>query len=243
MHRTDNKKRDLTSSNTFVLAPARLSWRSQEMDQCADFSGDREEPVRRLATLVGVSYQSEFGPGEKAAHIAALAKSGRKPLMVGDGLNDAPALGAAHASMAPASAADVGRNAADLVFLHDDLCAIPFAVQAACETAKLLHQTFGLAVIYNVMAIPIAILGYVTPLIWQRGDVHVVDNRCRQRLRLSIRSKTEGRDIIERGVRPIPAPLAGAKIASRVLLPYSDRIGARHRRTGGLHVVAPKRAI
>ena len=175
-------------------------------------SGDREEPVRRLATLVGVSYQSEFGPGEKAAHIAALAKSGRKPLMVGDGLNDAPALGAAHASMAPASAADVGRNAADLVFLHDDLCAIPFAVQAARETAKLVRQNFALAVIYNVMAIPIAILGYVTPLIaalaMSMSSIIVVANA----LRLNIRSKTEGRDIISEGA-PHPAPLVGAKIA------------------------------
>ena len=128
-------------------------------------SGDREEPVRRLATALGLPHGARVSPGGKLAHIEAAAAEGRKVLMVGDGLNDAPALARAHASMAPATAADIGRNAADFVFLRESLLAVPQALAVAREASKLVRQNLFLAVAYNAIAIPIAVLGYVTPLI------------------------------------------------------------------------------
>lgn len=128
-------------------------------------SGDRDEPVRRLSVALDVPYLAGVSPGGKTEHIAELASTGRRVLMVGDGLNDTPALAAAHASMAPASAADVSRSAADLVFLRDSLMAVPQSIAVARNAARLVRQNLILAIGYNAIAVPIAILGHVTPLI------------------------------------------------------------------------------
>ena len=128
-------------------------------------SGDNDKRVREIATRCGVTYTAGARPADKVRHIAALKKAGRNVLMVGDGLNDAPALIAADVSMAPASAADVGRNAADLVFLRESLAAVPHAIAIAHDAGKRVRQNFALAITYNIVAIPIAVLGHVTPLL------------------------------------------------------------------------------
>lgn len=161
-------------------------------------SGDREMPVRTLAIGMGVPYFAGVLPGGKAAHVAELASAGKKVLMVGDGLNDTPALMAAHASMAPASAADVGRNAADLVFLREDLSAVSQAIAVSREAGHLVRQNLALAVGYNFIAVPIAIMGHVTPLVaaiaMSGSSIVVVANALRLRGR-SRSDKSQGANV------------------------------------------------
>ena len=129
-------------------------------------SGDTESACRSVAGQLGIRHVSAgLLPAGKVARIEELARQGRKVLMVGDGLNDAPALGAAHVSIAPATAADVGRNAADFVFLRESLSAIPLALDVSRRAGRLIRQNLFLAIGYNVLAVPIAVLGYATPLI------------------------------------------------------------------------------
>jgi Cu2+-exporting ATPase len=109
--------------------------------------------------------QSGASPADKRDAISRLQRAGRHVLMVGDGLNDGPALAAADASIAPGNASDVGRQAADIVFLGDSLLALPRAVLTARRTMRVVQQNFVLAIGYNVLAVPLAIFGMVTPLL------------------------------------------------------------------------------
>ncbi len=128
-------------------------------------SGDREPVVAALARKLEIAnWRAELSPSGKVAALAAAA-GGHRVLMVGDGINDAPALRAAHVSMAPANAADVGRQAADFVFIHQPLSAVPFAIETARRAGRLIRQNFALAIGYNIIAVPIAMLGYATPLV------------------------------------------------------------------------------
>ena len=128
-------------------------------------SGDNAAAVTDVAREVGLSGRAAASPADKRDAIAALQAQGHKVLMVGDGLNDGPALAAADASIAPGSASDVGRQAADLVFLGDSLLALPRSVIAARRTMRVVRQNFALAIGYNVLAVPLAIAGYVNPMI------------------------------------------------------------------------------
>jgi Cu2+-exporting ATPase len=128
-------------------------------------SGDHDEAVRRLALELGVPYAAGVTPQEKTARLATLAQQGQHVLMVGDGLNDAPSLAAAHVSMAPASAADIGRNAADVVLLRADLAAVGEALALARRARDLVRQNLALAIGYNLLAVPVAVLGGATPLV------------------------------------------------------------------------------
>ena len=128
-------------------------------------SGDHAESVASVARETGLTAVSEVSPRAKQETIAALQREGHRVLMAGDGLNDGPALSRADASIAPGSASDVGLQASDLVFMQDSLLAIPRAVRCARATMRVVKQNFALAVTYNLCAVPLAIAGFVTPMI------------------------------------------------------------------------------
>jgi Cu2+-exporting ATPase len=129
-------------------------------------SGDRAEAVSATAQALGITvWAARQTPEGKLAAITALAAEGRKVLVVGDGLNDAPMLAAGHASIAPATASDAGQTAADMLFLADSLMAVPQALETARRADAQVKQNFVMAIGYNVLAVPIAIAGFVTPLI------------------------------------------------------------------------------
>jgi Cu2+-exporting ATPase len=129
-------------------------------------SGDRPEIVAQVATALGLDiWQAACTPADKAAHLEVLARQGRRVLMIGDGLNDAPALAGAHVSLSPASAADISQISADFVFQGDRLQPVLEALEVSRRARRLTLQNLGLALAYNTVAIPFAVAGLVTPLI------------------------------------------------------------------------------
>jgi P-type Cu2+ transporter len=129
-------------------------------------SGDRDEAVEPVARALGVAYwQGQLKPADKIAFIETLKTNGRRVLMVGDGLNDAPSLATAHVSLSPISAADMTQAHADAVFLGERLQPVLDAVVIARRARALMTENLWLAAIYNAIAVPIAIAGAVTPLI------------------------------------------------------------------------------
>ena len=129
-------------------------------------SGDRPEAVGPVASRLGIrQWRASLTPAEKIEAIERLKSQGRRVLMVGDGLNDAPALAAAHVSLSPITAAHLTQAHADAVFLGDRLAPVLRAVVVARRARSLMKQNLALTVIYNALAVPIAIAGLVTPLI------------------------------------------------------------------------------
>jgi Cu2+-exporting ATPase len=129
-------------------------------------SGDRATAVTHAALALGIErWHAAMTPADKIARIAALQAEGRKVLMVGDGLNDAPSLAAADASLSVATAAHLTQAAADAVFLGDRLAPVVAAVTIARRAQRLMRENLALAVGYNAIAVPIAMLGYASPLV------------------------------------------------------------------------------
>ena len=129
-------------------------------------SGDRPSAVEPVARALGVvDWRGGLKPQEKIAAIEALKQQGKRVLMVGDGLNDAPALAAAHCSLSPITAVDMAQGQADAVFLGEKLAPVAQAVDIARRARALMRQNLWLAVVYNFIAVPLAIAGFVTPLI------------------------------------------------------------------------------
>ncbi|QOG18083.1 heavy metal translocating P-type ATPase [Bradyrhizobium sp. SEMIA] len=129
-------------------------------------SGDREPAVVAAAHALGIpEWRAGVTPADKIARIEELKRRGTKVLMVGDGMNDAPSLAAAHVSMSPISAAHLSQATADLVFLGRPLAPVVAAIDASRKALHLMRENLWLAIGYNVLAVPVAISGIVTPLI------------------------------------------------------------------------------
>ena len=129
-------------------------------------SGDRADAVRPVAEMLGIAqWLGELKPAEKIVFIETLKAQGRCVLMVGDGLNDAPALATAHVSLSPIAAADITQAQADAVFLGERLAPVLDAIVVARRARALMQENLWFAAIYNAIAVPVAIAGAVTPLI------------------------------------------------------------------------------
>ncbi|MFN8721286.1 MAG: heavy metal translocating P-type ATPase metal-binding domain-containing protein [Rhodospirillales bacterium] len=129
-------------------------------------SGDRARVVAAAAAAAGIPrWIAETSPVGTVAALDALRAEGRRVLMVGDGLNDAPALAAASVSMSPAEAADISQTAADVVFRGERLAAVADVLGTARLADRVVRQNLAFALVYNVVAVPMAILGLVTPAI------------------------------------------------------------------------------
>lgn len=129
-------------------------------------SGDRPGAVAACAQALGIeNWRAGMSPADKTARLSALSDAGHKVAMVGDGLNDAPSLAAAHASVSPSTAADISATVADIVFQGESLAPIVESLNVARRARRLMLLNFSLAFAYNAVAVPVAMAGLVTPLI------------------------------------------------------------------------------
>lgn len=140
--------------------------------------------MRAVAEALGLdSWRAACTPADKCARLEALRADGQRVLMVGDGLNDAPALAAADASISPSTAVDVSQTAADVVFQGQRLSPVLEVLDTARRADRLVKQNFGLSILYNVFTIPLAVAGFVTPLIaalaMSSSSVVVISNALR----------------------------------------------------------------
>ncbi|MEZ6030876.1 MAG: heavy metal translocating P-type ATPase [Hyphomonadaceae bacterium] len=129
-------------------------------------SGDSDARVAKAAADAGITeWSAAATPVSKAERLAKLEREGRKVLMVGDGLNDAAALAGAHASLAPGGAVDVSRLASDCVYSGDSLRSVALIVEVARASRQRMRENFAFAALYNLVAVPVAVVGWATPVV------------------------------------------------------------------------------
>jgi Cu+-exporting ATPase len=159
-------------------------------------TGDKESTARHIATKVGIkNILAQVLPQEKAQRVQALQKAGKRVAMVGDGINDSPALVQADVGMAMGTGTDVAIESADIALLGGDLEGIHKAILLSRMTLSKIKQNLFWAFIYNVIGIPIAALGWLTPvfagLAMSLSSVSVVTNSLL--LRRGINRKLQSR--------------------------------------------------
>lgn len=129
-------------------------------------SGDKPKITRAVADLVGIGVaRGHVSPAEKTTRLQKLSEDGQFPLMVGDGINDAPALAHAYISASLATGSDISRATADIILQREDLSAVPAAIMTAQKADRRVKENLGFAALYNLCAVPLAVFGFVNPLI------------------------------------------------------------------------------
>lgn len=132
----------------------------------AMLTGDRASAAHAVASKLGIDIvHAGVDPRHKYDVVEAEKARGHHVLMVGDGLNDAAALSAATASLSPGSAVGIAQNAADMVYQRSGVMPVVDAVMTARRVQRIIKQNFYMALLYNVIAVPLAVAGLVTPLI------------------------------------------------------------------------------
>ena len=127
-------------------------------------SGDQSGAVAQLANKLGITeFTAGAKPGDKLAQLNMAQLRGEKVLMVGDGINDVPVLAGADVSVAMAAASDLAQTRADTVLLNNQLTLLPQAILLAARTRKIIKQNLLFSLTYNLLALPLAAMGYVAP--------------------------------------------------------------------------------
>ncbi|RJE79196.1 cation-translocating P-type ATPase [Paracoccus sp. JM45] len=129
-------------------------------------SGDAPPPVARMAQMTGIDTAlAQLTPAQKVDWVRDCTGMGNHVLMVGDGLNDTGCLASAHAGISPGTALDAARSASDVVLISGGLQGVPHALSTARSAMGRMRQNIGLAVLYNLVSIPVAISGHASPLV------------------------------------------------------------------------------
>ena len=129
-------------------------------------TGDNERTARTIATEAGISHvMAEVMPDEKAAMVQRLKREGKKVGMVGDGINDAPALAAADVGFAIGSGTDIAMEASDITLMQGDLMGVVAGVDLSKTVMRKIRQNLFWAFFYNILGIPLAALGFLSPIV------------------------------------------------------------------------------
>ncbi|MBC6404877.1 MAG: cadmium-translocating P-type ATPase [Rhodospirillales bacterium] len=147
-------------------ARAAIEWLREQGLSLEILSGDIPATVQEAAKSLGIGqWRGAVDPTQKTARLKSLSRTGRRVAMAGDGLNDAPALASAHVSLSPAAASEASQVAADLLIQGDLLSPVPEAIAVARRARRLVLQNFVIAIGYNAIAVPLAMVGEITPLL------------------------------------------------------------------------------